>query len=507
MPEPAEPVREEVFDRAALKHRSSRGAVATFTAQGIKFVLKFGSTVVMARLLTPGEFGIVAMAAPILGFVTALNNMGFAQAIIRHRDLSDAQVSSLFWLNLLASSILALVILAASPVVGMIYREPEVTPVLAALSSLFILSTASMIPSALMSRQMRFLSLTAIDLSGMVITIVSTIAAAWAGMSYWSLVLGQLLGAAATAAMSYAATGWRPQTPRFVSGTAELARFGANLTGVNVAGYLSMTADNIIVGAVGGKVALGLYDRSYSLVVAPLAQLIAPLNRVALPLLARLREDSALYRKTYIQMLQFTLLLTLPTMIFCTTMARPFILFLWGARWEAAIPLFFWFCVGGLVAPVFSTTGWLYAAEGRTGRQLALASITAGISIASFIVGVIWGGAKGVVMTNAFTFTFIQVPLMAWGATKNGIVTKGDFARALTPLVFPSVITAAVLYGLSKVVSGWWTVPTLGLSFGLFGTALLALPQGRTLLRTIWGLLLAMRRRASPAVEPDLDRF
>lgn len=488
------------LDPSTLKRRSSQGAAITFAAQGVKFVVKVGGTVLVARLLSPAEFGVVAMAAPVLGFVSALNDMGFAQAIIRNRDLTGPQISSLFWLNLLLSSGLTLGLLIASPFIAMIYREPQVTPVLAALSSILVIGTLSLIPSALLARQMRFAALTAIDLAGIGISTGVTLWAAWAGLSYWALIVGQLAGALVTAVMAFATTRWAPQAPAMAPGAGDMARFGANLTGVGLASYLSMTADNIIVGAVAGKVALGFYDRSYALVVQPLGQLIAPLNRVALPLLARLRDTPERYRSAYVQMLRLSLLLTLPAMLFCVAMAKPLLMFLWGPRWAPAIPIFFWFSVGGLVAPIFSTTGWLFVTEGRTDRQLRLALATALISIVSFLIGIPWG-ATGVVLVNAFSFTLLQTPLMVWGASKDGLVRLRDFADALAPLVLPFIVTLLALIGLGRFVSGWWTAPTLGAAYGVFGLSLFILPNGRALIGATLDQLrsLVERRRGAEA--------
>ena len=480
------------FDKDALRQRSAVGAAVTLAAQGAKFVLRFGSTVVMARLLAPAEFGLVAMVGPIVAFAAALNDVGFSQAIIRDRHLPPRQVSSLFWLSLLVSAGLAVALLASSPIVALVYHEPHVTAVLAAMTGWLLLSTLSMVPLALLSREMRFVSATVADLLGIALGIGSTVWAAWAGLSYWSLVIGQLVAAAATTILAFGLSRWRPLRPAIAPGTGEVARFGANLTGVSIAGYFSMTADNIIVGAFAGKVALGLYDRSYGLVLQPLNQLLAPLNRVALPLLSRVREDPERYRRTYVQMLKLGLLLTAPVMLFCVTFAHPFIQFLWGDRWASAAPLFFWFSVGGVVAPIFTTTGWLFACEGRTNRQFRIAVATALISVASFAIGIRWG-AVGVVRLNAFTFVLLQTPLMVWGVTKDGVVTLRDFAKALLPLVVPAALATTALLALSNILSGWMTLAALVSAYAVFGLSLLIMPGGRDLATSTWRLAASLR--------------
>jgi PST family polysaccharide transporter len=480
------------FDRRLLKQHSARGAAATFIAQIIKFALKFGSTVVMARLLAPAEFGMVAMVSPIVAFAAAFNDIGFSQAIIRDSNLQPQQINSLFWLNLLVTVGLSAALIASAPVVALIYREPHVTGLLAAMTGWLLISTLSMVPTALMSREMRFVAATFADLAGVAVGIGCTIWAAWAGLSYWSLVIGPLIGSATSAAVAFTFSRWRPGLPSIARGMGEVARFGANLMGVNVATYVTMTADNIIVGAFAGKVALGLYDRSYALVVQPLGQLVAPLNRVALPLLSRLRDEPILYRRTYIQMLRLTLLLTVPAMLFCAVLAEPVILLLWGERWAKAIPVFHWFSIGGLVAPLFMTSGWLFVSEGRAGRQFGIAAAGAIISVASFLIGVTWG-VVGVVRVSALTYIFLQTPLLIWGLTKGGILTIQDFARALLPMCIPAALTTAALYAIEGHVHGWWTVPTLALAYLVFGFTVLIMPGGRDLATTTWRLAASLK--------------
>ncbi|THD63285.1 lipopolysaccharide biosynthesis protein [Phenylobacterium sp.] len=496
--EPA-PQIHSTFDKQDLKRRSLRGGIATVASQGVKFGLKFGSTLVLARLLSPPEFGIVAMVAPILAFVTTLNDLGYTQAIIQHRDLSKAQISSLFWINLLMSVGLAAVLVIASPLVGWIYHEPRLPPLLLTMASLVILGTLSMIPSALLLRDMRFNQQVSVDLVGVTVSIAVTIAAAMMGFSYWSIVIGQIANAVTNLILLAILTRWRPQWPRRGVEIGHVVRFGANLTGVNIAGYFSSTADNMIIGAVAGKTPLGLYDRSFNLVVQPINQLMAPVSRVALPLLSRLREDPQLYRDTYLNMVRIGLSFTMPLMVACMVLAAPMVHFLLGPKWQAAGPILAWISFGGLVAPLTTTSGWVFATRGRTDQQLRVTLVTAALSIASFAIGVHWG-AVGVAEASALSFTFLQTPLVVWGSTRDCAVRFADMAGAVWPLIVAAAAAGGALYLSLGFWQSWRLAIALGLCYLIFGAVAFLLPGGRAMYRTIIGLASSLRPGRAKAV-------
>ena len=251
-----------------------------------------------------------------------------------------------------------------------------------ALGGLLVLSTLGIVPNALLKRELRFIPVVWIDLASLIVGSVVTITTALIGFSYWSLMIGQLATSLTSMLLAFGFARWIPS--KFVTDPTikEFLRFGANLTVVNIATYFSMTADNMIIGVVIGKVALGLYDRSYTLTIQPLNQLLAPVSQISIPLLSRLQHDPDLYRRTYQNMLRISLMLIMPAMLFCTILAKPLISLTLGPKWHGAAPFFAWVCFGGIVAPVFSSAGWVFTTQNRTGEQMRFSVATALISYA-----------------------------------------------------------------------------------------------------------------------------
>lgn len=482
-----------VSDNDGLHRRTLHGAGATAVAQVLKFALQFSTQLVLARLLDPAQFGLVAMVMPVLGLVLALNDFGLGQAIVQHTDITHRQVSALFWLNLGIGAGFTVAAMLLAPLIAALYGEPRTLWVTIACASLILLTSLSVVPLGLLNRQMRFGALAVVEVLAMSTGLVSGIVAALHGAGYWSLVIMQAVNSTASMLLAWAACGWRPGPPRREPGVSALMRFGVNLMGSNLASYLSMSADNVIVGVVSGKVQLGLYDRSYNLVVKPLWQLMAPTSRVAIPLLSRLQAVPDQYGRAYITMLQLTNLLCAPGLIATMVVAGPLIALALGPKWIAMVPVFTWICFGGLAASLSSSSYWLFTTQNRTHEQVRVGTVTALISVASFALGAAWG-AVGVAKVSALSFMFLQTPFAIWAATRRGPVARAMVGGAMAPLLVAAPLCALAAFGVARV----WIAPGLGMivadfttSYAVFLLVFALQPAGRQLLAGSLGMLRA----------------
>ena len=218
---------------------SARGAARTFVAQMAKLVVQFGTQIVLARLIEPAAFGLVAMAMPLIGFINIFADLGLSQAIIQRRDITRAQLNALFWVNVGFTVCLAAIVAALAPLAAAFYGEPRVAGIVIALSGLLIASGLSLQHMALLSRNLQFGALAAIDIAGPVMASAVGIGAALAGMGYWSLVLMQVANTATLTLLCWVFDDWRPSWPRWEAGTGGMLRVGGHLTGSNMASYLS----------------------------------------------------------------------------------------------------------------------------------------------------------------------------------------------------------------------------------------------------------------------------
>ena len=475
---------ESTFDVIDLKRRSVRGGLLILGGQAVKFGIKLGSAIAVARLLNPADFGMLAMVSPILGFLNTFNDVGFGQAIVQSPVISKNQIAALFWRNMLVSVGLAIVLSAVAPLAAKLYHEPRTTNLLTSMGGLLILGTLGLVPSALLAKDMKFGSLSLIEVVSLIVGTVITLAAAAGGLRYWSLVLGQTAISLTSAMLCFVYARWLPRLVFKAEGLGAFMRFGADLTLVNVATYFSMTADNIIVGVVAGKEQLGLYDRSYSLTIGPLNQLLAPVSRISIPLLSRVQDKPDLYKLSYWHVLRIALALTMPAMLFCVVMAKQLIPLMLGPKWLPAAPIFAWVCFGGIVAPLFSSAGWVFTTQNRTAEQMKASLATAFISVVSFAVGVPWG-ATGVACVSALSFTFIQTPLMLTVMTRRGAISLLELSQVLGPFFVATVLVAvplSLIHAPQKILA---MLVLLIATYIVFVALLAVLPGGREFIRML----------------------
>lgn len=484
--------------RDELKRRSVHGAAATVVAQGIRFVLQFGSQVVLARLLAPAEFGLVAMVTPIVGFLQIFGDMGLLPATVQKPTISQRELSGLFWVNLAVSAALAVLVIACSPGVAWLYGEPRAAGVTACLGALLLLAGLSAQPMALMTRRLRFLPLAAIDIAASAAAATAGIAAATADLGYWSLVLMQAANSLTVLVLAWSFAGWRPTRPQRVAGLVSLLHFGGDVTAFNVVNYFSYNLDNVLIGATWGEAPLGLYSRGFRLMLIPVSQIVLPFARVAVPLLSRLHDSPEKYRAAYTKMLGATLLATTPGIAFAVVLAHQLVVTVLGQRWEAAAPIFAWLGVSALAVPINLSASWLFISQNRTRLQLAWSCIGTTIVVVAFLVGLPWG-VVGVAASTACFVWLLQAPLLWWGVTREGPVRLADLGRAFYPAFLAGAASFGALWLAKDALAGLGGVGlplALVASYVVHAATLACLPEGNRTLRELWDLRSMFGRSA-----------
>lgn len=503
MPDSVTPVTD---DAATLKRRSVQGAAATFVSQGLRFLLQFGSQVALARLLMPSQFGLVAMLGPVLAFVGIFNELGLSQATIQRASISRQELSNLFWINVAVSTALAGLMCLAAPAIAAFYNEPLLVPIALALASLLVLGGLTAQQIALLNRNMRFMALATIDVSSTAMATIVGIAAALLGMGYWSLVLMQAVNSLTILLMAWGLCRYWPGLPRRGAGTLSLLRFGSHMTGFNLINFASTNMDSILIGKLGGSVQLGLYDRGFKLITAPMWTISMPIARVADSLLARLQNAPERYRRAHLLMLQLLQLVTLPAAAFIAATAGTLVPFLMGSQWTAAAPI-----VAGLaVANFFGSLGlgasWLFVSQHRAAEQSRYAIYRTGVVILSLAIGLHWGAA-GVAWSYA-AFGILTSGLPIWGATRRGPVRLADVLRASVPTMTGAIVAYVVVLVLASRLGAMPTLPRMALcglaSYAACAATLCCFPHGIGLLRDMWTLRSSFRGGGAPAaVQPS----
>jgi len=436
--------------KVALKERSVRGGTVTMTSQAIKFLLYTGSTVVLARLLTPQDYGLIAMVTAITGFVALFKDMGLSMATIQKAEINHSQVSALFWINVAVSFALALILAAGAPIISWFYVEPRLTWIAIALSTTIILSGLAVQHMALLSRQMCFIAIAAIDIGSMGVGIISGVVLAWYGAGYWALVGLPVATALSYAALAWVFCRWRPGLPVRGAGILSMVKFGAQITGFDIVNYFARNLDNILLGRFCGASVLGFYNRAYSIMMLPINQVRGPLNTVAIPALSRLQEDPVRFKKYYMKLISAVAFITMPLMVFLAVCSENVINLILGKQWLEAVPIFRILAIAGFIQPVASTRGVVLLSLKQSGRYLKSGTFSSAILVSAFILGLPWG-AIGIATAYAISNYIILLPIL-WYCFKFTPIELRDFFKSISRPVIASFITVPMLVVIHSLI-------------------------------------------------------
>ncbi|MGB6130431.1 MAG: lipopolysaccharide biosynthesis protein [Acidobacteriaceae bacterium] len=444
-----------------LKERTIRGGLARSLGLGARFALRLGTLMVLARLLAPKDFGLVGMVTAFTGVLDLFRDFGLSAATIQSANVTIEQKSTLFWINIAFGCLLAGIMIAMAPVIAAFYHEPRLVRVTIVLAAGLILNAAAVQHSALLQREMRFTTLTAIDVTALTLAAVVAIVGAKAGFGYWALVAMTITLPLATAAGVWLTSGWIPGLPRRGAGVRPMMRFGGTLTVTGLTVYLANNLDKVLLGRYWGVDALGLYGRAYQLINIPTSNLNSAAGEVAFSALSRLQDDPPRRRSYFLKGFSLVLGLTLPITVACAFFARGMVLVLLGPKWEGAVPIFRLLAPTILVFAVANPLSWLLSASGLIARQMKMSLVIAPGMILGYVVGLPYG-PRGVAFAYSLVMTLWVFPLIAW-AVHGTEISFRDVMRTAGPPLIASAAAGAVAFAVGMAFCRSF-VPLLRLS-------------------------------------------
>ena len=264
------------------------------------------------------------MVAPLYGLALIFQDLGLGHATVQSAEVTPAQSNALFWLNVAVSLCLAVPLIFGAPMVGWFYGDDRVVGLTRGFAAMIVIGALGAQHSALLNRSMRFRFLAALDTIFRACRVSGAVLLAAVFHTYWALFAAYAISATVSVIGAWIGTGFRAGLPRWESSAQQMVRLGAGITGFNFFTFIARNLDNVLIGRVWGDAALGLYDRAYKFLLFPLLQINAPLARVMLPALARLRTDEARYRSVYLRAVNQLLLVTQPGIVFAIATADIF---------------------------------------------------------------------------------------------------------------------------------------------------------------------------------------
>lgn len=481
-----------------VKQRSVAGAVATAARRVATQLIQFGALILLARLLTPSETGLVTMVAALAGFGGLIADLALTNVTARSSQLTHGQCSNLFWLRLLLGGMVAALLLVAAPWVSHFYGDPRAGAALSVLTVGLVLNALGAQHAALLNRNLRFVVMARVAIASTVVTSGVSVATAFHGWGYWALIAGALAGNACSLLLLWRGCQWRPSLPRRRAGTRALMTEGAQLSSFGVLGYISGNVSQVVIGRAWGAAEAGLYVRGANLQAQMLAVLWAPLDAIAGPAMARLRAEPERMARYYYRV--STLLVTAAVPVVFLGLALPLELtrVLLGPQWDASAEVLRWLAVGALPTVVSHTAGWVFYSMSSARAVIRWGLIGWPAMILATLVGSAFG-AVGIAVALSSANLLLMVPclLTAFGGTR---IRMGTLLRAFTPAAAAAGLAAAPALALLTQLPSDAEVLRLAATMSVF----MAVYAG--LLLTVLGqrplfaeLLTELLRRRSPS--------
>lgn len=427
-----------------FKQKSIRGSAATLLGQVLNFAVQMGSTAILARLLSPTDYGLQGMVFTLTGFFYLVQDAGLSVATVQTETLTEAQISTLFWINCAVGAALTLLISAMGPFMVIFYKDPRLLWVTVVSATVFVLNGIIVQHRALLVRAMRFTALAKLDAVVLVLSTILAIVMAYYGFGYWALVGRVVAGTIMGVIGVFILMPWVPGKPRRGTGIRSMVKFGGTVTLNSFVVFMAYNTEKILLGRFWGAAPLGLYGRAYQLANLPVQQLMGAVGSVAFPVLSRMQNDLDRLRRSYLKFHSIVVSMTVPAVICCSLFADEIIHALLGPKWTGAAGVLRLLSPTVMAFALINPLSWLLKATGKVRRSLNIALLIAPVVILGVVAGLRYG-PPGVALGYSVAMILLSVPLVAWAIHRTG-VSALDYWNCIKP---------AVVAGAVGGVAGW----------------------------------------------------
>lgn len=456
-----------------LKNKTVRAGLINVGSRGLGFTVRIGALMVLGRLLTPDDYGLVTMVTAFTGVLNMFGCFGLFQAAIQRDTLSEDESSSLFWLNLTFGAALTLTAIVAAPLVSAFYREPRLLAIMDVIAFTFVITAAGVQHGVLLQRRMAFGTSAKIEISSLLIATAVSIGMAVSGYGYWAIVSMTITLPLATTIGLWLSSGWIPGRPRIVAGLRSMLRFGVGTTLIGFLSYITNNIDKLLLGRVWGTEATGLYSRSFYLINFPTENLNSTIGEVAFAALSRTKGDPDRFRRYFLKGYSLVVTLTLPLTIVCTLFADDLIIVILGPKWTSAVEIFRILAPTIMVFAISSPLGWLLNALGMVKRGVHIGLFSAPLMITGVLIGLPYG-PRGVAMAYSTVMVLKVIPITIWALYGTGVRYR-EFVGALASPLAASLVAGAIAYVVHGLAAPALSpVLRLMLDVGSFGAAYVA---------------------------------
>ena len=484
-------------DSADIGRETVSGISWQAAANLVQFVARFGFSIVLARILLPDDFGVVAVATLATGFASTLTDLGLGPALIQRKSVSQGHIRSCFTFSTLSALAMGTLLFVSAGALASLFNEPRVEPVLRLLAITFPLAGVSITSRALLTRDLRFKTMVKIQLGATIVGsgFVSVILA-WLGFGYWALVWGQLGQGISSSLLTYAAARHSLRPLFAAEPFKDLFGFSFGMSLTSTVNYFALQGDYFVIGRMMDSAALGFYSRAYSLMQLPLSFLGGAISRVMFPVASRVQDQPERFRRAFLATFKLSLAFALPVSLALGVLAPELIVALYGEKWARTVPLLQILSLFGVFRMTYNSAAAFVRAKGQVYRLLLSQLFYATVVLGGSWYGATVGGLEGVAwgVGGAIVVMWTMVVGFALAAAGVGLLA---FVREMTAVSLPALGISAATFGAA------WGLRSLDV--GSWGVLLVAGPLFAVLFAGY--LIIQGRRIDHPAIHKILGRI
>jgi PST family polysaccharide transporter len=438
-----------------LRYDAQRASVLNLSARGIDFLFQLVSMAILARLLTPADFGVFAMATPFVWILMTFGDLGLASAVLQQRDLSEGQASAVFLINLVAGIAFGGLFLLSAPMLGSFYGDPEVTHVASALSLMFVFSGFTAVQQALLRRALMFNTLLRAQIAASLASSVLAVIFALKGAGYWALTIRALADPLVYSIVVWTSTGWMPTRAEWDDTTKALLRYGRYVVGSSLLFSIGRHANNVFIGWRFGSAELGPFALANRLLLLPAQQISWPLGQVMIPILSRLQGEPDRLKRWYLKLLRLVTFASFPPLFSLAICADDVVHVIAGPQWGPTADILALFAPVAALQVGYASTDWLMRAQGQGHRFFCWTVIDTTAVLLGCVLGLRWG-AIGVAAGLATANVVLFLPSFAYAA-QGTTIRLVDALEAMLPCFLLMTITLAAVWALRHFIAQDWT--------------------------------------------------
>jgi PST family polysaccharide transporter len=442
------PVTKDSVEPLADTSSVARGTRHTATSQVVTQLVRFATNVVLARLLTPDDFGVVAIALVVSLLLDQIKDLGTGSAIIQREKVDDRLLNSVFYLNLALGAVLAIGMYVTAGPVASLLGNPRAESVLQAFSAITLVSSLSQIHHSLLRRDLRFFEIAIVTVVSSIVTAAVSIGCALFGLRFWALVLGIAAGAVIGTVMVWIYDRWRPSLTMSLASLRSIWGYSIHLFMSNVLFLFFNQVDKVIISHFLGSAPLGTYTLAQRTVTSPVTSVGTVVTEVAFPAFSRRQDDHEALRNGFIRSSQVVALVTFPAMVGLAVLADPAVQVVFGEKWHTLVPVIWLLAPIAAIQSVTFHSSQLLLAKGRSDWSYRWGLVYCIVLTAFELLAVRWGlvGVAGAYAVGILLLTPFGL-LIAFRPIE---LRLRDYFRALIPHVWITALMAICAAGAAR---------------------------------------------------------